>query len=59
MIFENSAEVDLVNKLLGVVGSSPQNTDVMTKQEFDTVTDILRKSSAAFINRQDRDSQVE
>lgn len=59
MIFENANEVDLVNKLLGVVGSEPQNENIMTRDEFNAVTDILRKSSAAFINRQDRDSQVE
>lgn len=59
MIFENALEVDLVNKLLGVVGNELRNEDIMTKTEFDTVTDILRKSSASFINRADRDSQVE
>lgn len=55
MIFENALEVDLVNKLLGVVGNELRNEDIMTKTEFDTVTDILRKSSASFINRADRD----
>lgn len=55
MIFENTLEVDLVNKLLGVVGNEPRNEDIMTKEEFDMVTDILRKSSASFINRVDRD----
>lgn len=59
MIFENVTEVDLVNKLLGVVGEAPQNEAIMTKEEFNNVTDILRKSSASFINRVDRDSQVE
>ena len=58
MIFENVTEVDLVNKLLAVVGAEPQNEEIMTKDEFNVVTDILRKSSAAFINRQDRDTQV-
>ena len=59
MIFENALEVDLVNKLLGVVGNEPRSEDIMTKGEFDILTDILRKSSASFINRADRDSQVE
>lgn len=59
MIFESALEVDLVNKLLGVVGNEPLNEAIMTKEEFDTVTDILRKSSASFINRVDRDTQVE
>lgn len=59
MIFESAIEVDLVNKLLGVVGETPQNEIIMTKDEFNTVQDILRKASASFINRADRDSQVE
>lgn len=59
MIFESAIEVDLVNKLLGVVGETPQNEVIMTKDEFNTVQDILRKASASFINRADRDSQVE
>lgn len=58
MIFESANEVDLVNKLLGVVGSEPQNEIIMTRDEFNTVTDILRKASASFINRADRDTQV-
>jgi hypothetical protein len=58
MIFENVNEVDLVNKLLAVVGAELPNEEIMTKDEFNVVTDILRKSSAAFINRQDRDTQV-
>ena len=58
MIFESAIEVDLVNKLLAVVGAELPNEEIMTKDEFNVVTDILRKSSAAFINRQDRDTQV-
>lgn len=59
MIFESSNEVDLVNKLLGVVGETPRSENIMTTDEFNTVQDILRKASASFINRQDRDMQVE
>lgn len=59
MIFESANEVDLVNKLLGVVGETPRNDDIMTVDEFNTVQDILRKASASFINRQDRDTQVQ
>ena len=58
MIFENINEVDLINKLLAAVAEAPIREEVITKDEFDMTTDILRKSSAAFINRQDRDSQV-
>ena len=58
MIFESTIEVDLVNKLLGVVGETPKDEAIMTKSEFDTVQDILRKASASFINRADRDTQV-
>ena len=58
MIFESANEVDLVNKLLGVVGETVQNEAIMTKDEFNTVQDILRKASASFINRADRDTQV-
>jgi len=58
MIFENANEVDLVNKLLAIVGAELPNENIMTKEEFNVVTDILRKSSAAFINRADRDSQL-
>lgn len=55
MIFETDLEVDLVNKLLAVVGETVANENIMTKAEFNNVTDILRKSSAAYINRRDRD----
>ena len=58
MIFENINEVNLINKLLAAVAEAPIREEVITKDEFDMTTDILRKSSAAFINRQDRDSQV-
>ena len=58
MIFENINEVDLINKLLAVVGEAPQDERIMTKDEFTAISDILRKSSASFINRQDRDTQV-
>lgn len=56
MIFENANEVDLVNKLLGVVGETPRDNPIMSKEEFDTCQDILRKASASFINRADRDA---
>lgn len=59
MIFENAAEVELVNKLLGVIGGYPRNESIMTIDEFNTVQDILRKASASFINRQDRDVTAE
>lgn len=58
MIFENELEVDLVNKLLAVVGMKLLNESIMTKDEFNTVQDILRKASASFINRVDRDKVV-
>lgn len=58
MIFENINEVNLINKLLAAVAEAPIREEVITKDEFDMTTDILRKSSAAFINRQDRDTQV-
>lgn len=58
MIFENINEVDLINKLLAVVGEAVPDERIMTKGEFIAISDILRKSSASFINRQDRDTQV-
>lgn len=58
MIFENINEVDLINKLLAVVGEAVPDERIMTKDEFIAISDILRKSSASFINRQDRDTQV-
>ena len=58
MIFENINEVDLINKLLAVVGEAVPDERIMTKDEFTAISDILRKSSASFINRQDRDTQV-
>jgi hypothetical protein len=59
MIFENTTEVDLINKLLAVVGDEPRNEDVMSVADFHTCQDILRKASASFINRQDRDEHGE
>ena len=58
MIFENINEVDLINKLLAVVGEAVPDERIMTKDEFTAISDTLRKSSASFINRQDRDTQV-
>ena len=58
MIFESINEVNLVDKLLGVVGETVPDESIMTKDEFNMLTDIFRKSSASFINRTDRNSQV-
>lgn len=59
MIFESDLEVDLVNKLLGVVGDTIPNEQIMTKEEFVSVQDILRRSSASYINRLDRNVVLE